>query len=130
MSPCDFVLNHLLQLILNLVVSQNFQQRRTQTKSKEPKQTKRTPNKQRRPPNKHRRTKINKEPFRRQANKRAILGFLKNPNYIDWAYVEKEDILADTKSTPCYSPGLHLSVIKNRPDRGQLICSNTCSKKL
>ena len=38
--------------------------------------------------------------------------------------------LADTKSTHFLSPDLHLSVIKIRPDRGKLICSKICSKKL
>ena len=34
--------------------------------------------------------------------------------------------LADAKSTPSYSSDLHLSVLKNRPDRGQLICLKIC----
>ena len=37
--------------------------------------------------------------------------------------------MADAKSTTSYSLDLHFSVIKNRPDRGALICSKTCSKK-
>ena len=37
---------------------------------------------------------------------------------------------ADAKSTPSYSSNLHLSAIKNRSDRGQLICLKVCSKKL
>ena len=36
---------------------------------------------------------------------------------------------ADTKSTPCLSSDLHLSVIKIRPKRGQLICLKICSKR-
>ena len=35
----------------------------------------------------------------------------------------KHDLKGDTKSTPCQSLDLHLSVIKIRPNRGQLICS-------
>ena len=36
--------------------------------------------------------------------------------------------MGDTKSTPCSSSGLHLSVIKIRPYKGQLICLKKCLK--
>ena len=39
----------------------------------------------------------------------------------EWS--SKSLVTGDAKSTPSYSLDLHLSVIKNRPDRGQLICS-------
>ena len=37
-------------------------------------------------------------------------------------------LLADAKSTPCKSSGLHLLGIKNRPDRVQLKCSKYVQK--
>ena len=37
---------------------------------------------------------------------------------------------ADAKSTPTYSSDLHFSVFQYRPDRGALMCSKICLKKL
>ena len=37
-------------------------------------------------------------------------------------------LVADAKSTPCYSSDLHFSVFQNRPYRGALIYSKICSK--
>ena len=38
--------------------------------------------------------------------------------------------MADAKRTPSYSSDLHFLVLHYRPDRGTLICSKICSKKL
>ena len=42
----------------------------------------------------------------------------------------KQNQGADATRTPSYSSDLHLSVLIYRPDRGQLMCSKICSKKL